>query len=190
MEHSRLSIAGLLAIILAAAIGIACLSRPSCLAASAMFSLLLTSLAVALIGVLYRGGERRAFWTGFLACGTLYAVLSLAPWFDRHVSHRLITTAMLDILYPKMPPLEYTADPQKDAWTSWTGRPRDYNLAHPRVGFTMGTTDEFHEPSIFRVSPFTTTTTDAFLSIGHSLFAMLVAVGGGRLAVHFHEPRN
>src|SRR5437870_87763 len=97
MRRPRFSIAGLLVFILAAALGLAALGRPSCLWASAVFSLLLLSLTVAFIGALYRRGHKRAFCTGFLTCGSLYMLLSLAPWFDSHVSHRLITTAILDL---------------------------------------------------------------------------------------------
>jgi hypothetical protein len=107
MSHPRFSIAGLLVFIVALALCLAALSRPSCLAASAAFTFLLMSLAIAAIGAVYRRGQRRAFWIGFLACGSLYMVLSLAPWFESHVGHRLITTAVLDLLYPSIPLLAF-----------------------------------------------------------------------------------
>jgi hypothetical protein len=170
MSRLRFSIAGLLVFILAAALGLAALSRPSCLWASATFSLLLLFLTVALIGALYRRGHKRAFWTGFLTCGSLYVVLSLAPWFDSHVGPRLITTAMLDLLYPKVPLLQSTTSAVNDPWVLWTGSPPDYSLAHPRVGFNVSTTDEF-------------------LLIGHSLFGLLIAFTGGLLTRYFNEDR-
>jgi hypothetical protein len=171
MRQPRFSIAGLIAFILAAAISLAALTRPSCLWESIMFSLLLLSLTVAFVGVVYRTGLRRAFWTGFLACGSFYTVLSLAPWFDHNVSPRLITTAILDLVYPQVPLLESTANVVNEPWNLWTGPPPGYFNAHPRVGFSVNTTDEF-------------------LLIGHSLFGMLLAVGGGFLASHFCESRS
>jgi hypothetical protein len=178
MSHPQFSIAGLFGFIAVVAIGLAALCRPSCLWASGVFSLLLLSLAVACICVLHRRGHERAFWIGFLTCGSLYAVLSLAPWFDSHVSHRLFTTAILDLIYPKIPLLENTNNIGGDAWKSWTGTPPDYSFAHPRIGFTLGSTDEYQKNRAF----FTVNTTDAFLLIGHSLFGMLFAVAGGYLS--------
>jgi hypothetical protein len=66
MRPPRFCIAGLMAFIPAVALGLGSLSRPSCLSASVMFSLLLLSLSVAIIGVLSRRGHKRAFWTVFL----------------------------------------------------------------------------------------------------------------------------
>ena len=168
MSHPRFSIAGLLVFIVALALGLAALSRPSCLAASAAFTFLLMSLAIAAIGAVYRRGQGRAFWMGFLACGSFYMVLSLAPWFESHVGHRLITTAILDLLYPSIPLLERTNG--NDPWQSWTRLPPDYPYAHARIGFTVNTTDEF-------------------LLVGHSFFGLLSAVAGGMLAQHFNEER-
>jgi hypothetical protein len=175
----------MLAFILAAGLGLAALSRPSALSASAMFSLLLLSLAVAFIGILYRRGQQRAFWTGFLICGSLYAVLSLAPWFDYNVGPCLVTTAILDSVYPNIPLLENTSKLPYDPWKSWTGSPPDYPYLHLRRGFTTSTVPRsMRELVVFNVA-----TTDEFLSIGHSLFGMLLAVAGGCLAKHFYETR-
>jgi hypothetical protein len=185
MSYPRFSIAGLLVLILTVTLGLAALSRPSCLAASAAFTLLLTSLAIASIGAVYHRGQRRAFWAGFLACGSLYTVLSLAPWFESHVSHRLITTALLDLLYPRVPLLESTSNFTIDPWKLWTGSPPDYSFAHPRIGFTMSSTDEFHQTR----AAFNVNTTDEFLLIGHCVFGLLIAVAGAMLAQHFYEER-
>jgi hypothetical protein len=167
----RFSIAGLLLFVLAAGIGLAALRRPSSLAANAIYSLLLLSLGIAFIGMLYRSGPTQAFWTGFLAFGSLYAVMSLAPWFHQDLGHRLITMPLLDVLYPYIPPLPRSTNVAPGPWELWTGRPPDYDSAHYHVG-------------IF------THTTDSFLVIGHSLFALLAAAGGGLLARHFYGHRT
>ena len=187
MRPPRLPLSGLLSIVAIAAVGLAALSHPSCFWASVAFSLLLLWLTVASLGAVFRRGRERAFWAGCLACGSLYALLSMAPWFDEHVGHRLVTTAMLDALYPIVPLLENTDKTPNDAWKQWTGMPPDYSFAHPRVGFTLGATEAMHGK--VTGTAFYVVTTDAFLLIGHSLIAMLAALGGGVLARRFAEPR-
>jgi hypothetical protein len=166
----RFSIAGLLLAILAIGSGLAALCRPSNLAANTVFSLLVLALSIAVIAALYRNGPARAFWTGFLAFGSSYAVLSLTPSYQ-NLGHRLLTTVILDMLYPSIPPLPRSTNTKPSPWELWTGRPRDY--------------DSFREHSGVSVS-----TTDSFLVIGHSLFAMLAAAGGGLLARRFYETRT
>jgi hypothetical protein len=90
---------------------------------------------------------------------------------------------MLDLLYPRIPLLPSTTGVVTDPWTLWTGSPPDYSFAHPRVGFTLGSTDEF----LGRRIAFNVNTTDEFLLIGHSLFGLLLAVSGGNLARYFNE---
>ena len=64
--------------------------------ASATFSITLAMLTVALVGILCRSGERRAFWVGFAICGWLYMVLTTGPWFVDRIGPRLVTTRLLD----------------------------------------------------------------------------------------------
>jgi hypothetical protein len=167
----RISIAGLLLAILAAGIGLAAVCRPSSLAANAIYSLLLLALGIALLGMRYRRGPAQAFWTGFLAFGSLYAVLSLGPGFHDHLGHRLITTPILDVLYPHIPPLPRTTTAAPGLWALWAGRPPDYGSSHYHAGIYSETTE-------------------SFCVIGHSLFALLAAAGGGLLARHFYEARS
>ena len=166
----RFSIAGLLLAILTIGSGLAALCRPSNLAANTVFSLLVLTLGIAGIAALYRNEPARAFWTGFLAFGSLYAVLSLTPFYQ-NLGHRLLTTTILDMLYPSIPPLPPSTNTKPSPWELWTGRPSDY--------------DHYREHSGVNVS-----TTDSFLVIGHSLFAMLAAAGGGLLARRFYETRT
>jgi hypothetical protein len=185
MKRLRFSLGGLLAFIVAAALGLAALSRPSCLAASAVFSVLLLLLTVAFFGAVYCRARNRAGWTGFLVCGSVYATLSLAPWFDSHVGSRLVTTAILDFLYPKVPQLENVQNAPYDPWKLWTGAPPDYSYSHPRAGFELSDTGNI----LLRVGQFDVNTTNAFLVIGHSLFALIAAIGGWHLAGFFCDRR-
>lgn len=164
MGWPRISLAGTMAFIVIVSVGFAGIARPSSLAASGLFSLYLTSVTIAALGALYRTGRARAFWTGFVACGLLYMLLAEAPWLHERAGACLITTALLDIVYPRVMPLD--SGSPADPWDAWTGLPPDYSRGHERAGMTVNTTE-------------------AFLLIGHSLFAMVVAWGGGMVASRF-----
>jgi hypothetical protein len=167
----RFSIAGLLLAILTIGSGLAALCRPSNLAANTVFSLMVLALGVAVIAALYRNEPARAFWTGFLAFGSLYAVLSLTPCFYQNLGNRLLTTTILDMLYPSIPPLPRSTNTKPSPWELWAGRPSDYDHYREHSGVSVSTTDYLHV-------------------IGHSLFAMLAAAGGGLLARRFYETRT
>lgn len=98
----RFTIAALVAIIASLGVGFAALRSPSQLWASTLFTLTLAALAVALVNAIYGRDRRRAFWTGFLVFGGPYALLALGPWLAEGVGSRLVTTAFLDVLYPKL----------------------------------------------------------------------------------------
>jgi hypothetical protein len=170
----RFSVSTLLLLIAAGAIALAAIVRPSWLAANAIFSLFLLSLTVSLIGMRHGKGRKRAFWSGYLAAGTLYAVMSMAPVIGEAVGPHLITTAFLDLAYPFMPPFYKPPIPQgrfPSPWQQWTSPPLDSGISHGRNGMLM-------------VTP------ASFLLIGHSTFAALAAAGGGLLAKHYHEEEN
>ncbi len=105
MRPPRFTIGRLLLFTALLGIGIAALRSPSPLWANAWFSVVLMVLTIAPLAAIYRRGERRAFWVGFASCGSLYLVLALSPWCREEVSPRLVTTALLDLLYgPFAPP--------------------------------------------------------------------------------------
>ncbi len=68
------------------------------------FSVTLGALTVALIGVVNRRAERRAFWVGFALCGWAYMAFSSGPWFAIDVRPRLVTTRLLQWAYPRLIP--------------------------------------------------------------------------------------
>ncbi len=138
----RFSIATLLLLIAATAIAMAALCRPSWLAANTIFSLLLLSLTISFIGMRHGKGRKRAFWAGYLAAGSLYAGMSMAPWIGEDVGPQLITTAFLDLAYPFMPPFPRPPIPRghfPTPWEQWTSPPLDSNINHARNGMLMGT---------------------------------------------------
>ena len=190
MGHGRFTIACSLVLILAAGNGFAALSRPSYLSASAMFSLFLLSLTIAVFGVLYRRGNSRAFWVGFLTCGVIYPVISFAPWFDGQIRPRLLTTAILDFLYPHIPALPSTTKPGSDPWVMWTGQPTDYPFSHPRAGFTDSALGKFTiNVGFVSVNPggHWTVTTESFYIIGHSVFGLIASISGAYSSRTFYQ---
>jgi hypothetical protein len=172
VRSRRYTILNLLILIAATAFALAAISRPSWAMANAACSILICSLNVAFIGVLYRTGRTRAFWTGLLACGSCYAALSISPWFATSIGSRLITTTIIDCVYPYLPnSLARSLSDPNQPWQQWAATPPGAGSMYDRLGMYMKT------------SP-------AFLLIGHSLFAALAAVGGGFLAVRFYATRR
>jgi hypothetical protein len=88
------------------------------------------------------------------------------------IGPRLITTTIIDCVYPYLPSLlgRSQSDPNHP-WQQWAATPPGAGSMYDRLGMYMKT------------SP-------AFLLIGHSLFAALAAVGGGFLAVRFYATRR
>jgi hypothetical protein len=98
----RFSISALLVLILFFGISFAALSSPSNLWANTLFTLALGALTVGLLNVLFNQGSRRIFWGGFLVCGTVYFTTVFGPWFSEESRPCLLTTALLDIVYPRI----------------------------------------------------------------------------------------
>ena len=103
----RLSIARLLGVVGLFALGLFCLLNASTPLVGVVFSVFLFALSVAPIAVVYRRGERRAFWLGAAICGWFYTILSFGPWFSDSIAPMLITTKMLKWAHPVMIPEAY-----------------------------------------------------------------------------------
>src|SRR5947209_733559 len=78
MRPLRLTIAGFMGLVLVAAVGMASLRSPSEARAGAMFLLTCGLLALAVVGVVCRGGSERAWWLGFALFGCGY--MTMAFW--------------------------------------------------------------------------------------------------------------
>src|SRR4051812_29116963 len=82
MSRPRVSIAGLMGVVLFIGVGFAALKGASRLWASALFTLTLAVLLGASLGAVARRGPERMAWTGFAVFGWSYLILSfwLLPW--------------------------------------------------------------------------------------------------------------
>ncbi len=76
----RFSIAGLMGIVLVAAIGLAALRNASETWAGVMLLLTCGALALAVVGVVCRAEAERAWWLGFALFGWGYLALAFWSW--------------------------------------------------------------------------------------------------------------
>lgn len=106
MRRPRISLAGLMALVVVVGVGIAALRAASETWAGIMLLLTLGLLGVSVLGVMYRREARRAWWVGFALFGWGYAALTLAPWSK---PESLPTRILLDSLYARMSPRKVVA---------------------------------------------------------------------------------
>ncbi|MFI5454177.1 MAG: hypothetical protein ACHRXM_01880 [Isosphaerales bacterium] len=104
MRFARFSIADLLIAVGLCAVSMACLIYASTAWANAVLSVMLSALVLAVLGVCYRQGERRAFWAGFAICGWAYMTLSSGPWFITGLRPQLVTSRLIEWAYPWLIP--------------------------------------------------------------------------------------
>jgi hypothetical protein len=94
MRRRRLSIIWLASVVVISGVGIAALRFATEVWAGVVFTLALFVLGIAVLGVIYRYGARRAFWSGFALFGWGYMVVCFAPWFRDEVRPYLFTTKL------------------------------------------------------------------------------------------------
>jgi hypothetical protein len=80
MVRPRISIAGMMIVLVALALVLSSLRFPSEGAAAAVLLVTQAVLAVAILAVVYRTQERRAFWLGFALFGWGYMALTWESW--------------------------------------------------------------------------------------------------------------
>jgi hypothetical protein len=133
MRFARFSIADLLFAVGLCAVSMACLVYASTPWAAAVLSIALAALVLSLIGIIYRRGERRAFWVGFAICGWAYITLSSGPWFDSSLRYQLATSRLLEWAYPLLIPLARQAENR-----NYVSRPFVVPPASLEGGLTVG----------------------------------------------------
>src|SRR4051794_34921237 len=106
MSQPRLSLSGLMVLVVFIGVGIAALRDASEPWAGIVLLLTLGLLGVSILGVVYRREARRAWWVGFALFGWGYAALTLAPWSK---PDKLPTGVLLDYLYVRMSPRKVVA---------------------------------------------------------------------------------
>jgi WD40 repeat protein len=191
MRRIRFNIANLIVVILVLGVGFAALRESTELWESGIFTLTIVSLLLSVVLAIHRTDKSRAFWLGFALFGSAYLGLSLIP----SIESRLVTTKVLAYVVEskvsgrslkiakvrhsgiwrsasgigsgspnnQVQSVVFTPDGNQIA-TSSRGRVRLWDAATGKpVGGSSGTTE-------------------SFVKINHSLFALLVGWLGGLLS--------
>ena len=183
MRRIRFTIAGLLGVILVLGIGFAALRESSDLWESGLFTLTLGVMLISILLSIHRAGKRRGFWIGFALFGSAYLGMSLVP----SIEPRLMTTKALAYLDSKVPGRSKVTFTVRLSGTG-LGPPgnRVQNVAFAPNGSVLATSS----PGQVRVWSVATGkllggwsgTSENFVKIGHSLFALLAGWLGGQLS--------
>ncbi len=99
MAHLRISVAGMMTLLLGLGLVLASLRFPSYAAAAAALLVTQAILAFAILAVVYRAGEGRAFWLGFALFGWGYMALTWESWIGQSADRpEMLTSIALDHL--------------------------------------------------------------------------------------------
>lgn len=190
MTRGRLSLGGLMVVVLLACVGLAALRGGDELWDSLITTLTFATLGLAVLGALFQSGARRAFCAGFAILGFGYLTLATGPWFEAAIGPRLFTTKLLETLYVIWSP---------------EGSGSMVRLTNPaggrplRIQSTMSTIAAINPGQRLAATASSSRTvwpwafgTDipnpySFQGIGHSIFALIAGMLGGLVARKFHN---
>jgi hypothetical protein len=202
MRWFRIRIASLLGLVLFVAVAIAALRASDDAWDSGVFGATVVSLLLAVLLSIHRDGRRRAHWLGFALFGWAYVVGCLVPG----VAERLPTSKGLAFLESKRFASPYFRlivgngmrmrlnvarnTPYADAVRAVDTTIQAVSADGTPEGIVLGDLDNSGEPDVFlsrsrwlgSVLGSTTGTGEAFVRIGHSLLAIVLAYLGGRLS--------
>ena len=205
MRRFRYRLGTLLILIMVLGVGFAALRESNDIWDSSILSLTLGVFLISTLLAIHRSEKRRAFWLGFALFGCAYLALSLVP----SMESRLLTTkalAYLDSKVPRSSPagfvyFDYDNDGSMDLYVVNNSKPNAVNLKKVNGTFQDVTTSAgLNLPSnqvIGNGRLFLNNsaglwlrgsggTTVSFMRIGHSLFALIVALLGGRLSGYLY----
>lgn len=98
----RFSILTMMGVIASFALVTAALGDPSDLWSSIAFSMAIAAVGFALICSITLSDRDRLPWIGSALIGGSYLLMSFGPWFSTEVRPHLLTTPMMDWLYPRL----------------------------------------------------------------------------------------
>jgi len=204
----QFSVRGLLAAVTLAGVGIAALVNASGWLEALAWGVVLLALSCALLLVVYRRDEQRAFWLGFLVFGGIYLLLLLysftADWKNNPLTanplhyNSLATTKVMTLLYDLAVPASRRQEHVAVADSGdYTGIARDsqgqpmmagfsdevYSLVFTPDGGTVLTSGNKMAPNPSYIP------LGKFISIGHTLWLLLIAAVGGKVCRVIHRTR-
>src|SRR5690348_5857724 len=99
MTRLRFSVSGMMALLLGFALFLASVRYPSGTAAAGLLLATLAILTFAILAVIYRAEDRRAFWLGFALFGWGYMGLAWEPLFGNDADRsEMFTSVAIDQL--------------------------------------------------------------------------------------------
>jgi hypothetical protein len=182
MRRFRFHLGSLVFVVLVVGVSFAALRESNEAWDSGIFTLTLVILLTSILLAVHRTEKQRAFWLGFAVFGAAYLGLCLVPLIET----RLITTRALAYLDSKMPRsmpvgfeyLDYDNDGTMDLYVI-------NNNSQPNALYLNKGNGTFRLWVRGSVG-----TTENFMRIGHSLFALIVAFVGGQLSRHLYGKKR
>jgi hypothetical protein len=187
MKRFRFHIGSLLVLVVLLGVGFAALREANDHWDGIVLSSAVGILMVSALLVVHRRAERRAFWVGFALFGWGYLGLIALP----SIEPRLLTTKALAYLDSKVPgrPVVITGQ----AWggpVNSTGQTVATVAFSPQGNLVTGTTNSgtvrLWSATTARILGSGGGTTENFIHIGHSLFALILAWLGAKLSRYLH----
>ena len=205
----RFSILGMMGGVLATAVAVAALRDANDIWAGLLLLMTVGLIGAALLGIGSRTGKARAGWAGFALFAGGYLAIALGPWPDTATGPGFATTQLLDFVHERVVPLPTPAtmslvglNQQRNALASQDleYRRRSTNPndpAHARIKSQIA-----HLDDQIKTFPFVEISMpppshrwksllpgaarrEAFLQVGHCLFALLAGLIGAAVARRF-----
>jgi hypothetical protein len=188
----RFTLRQLMTFVAFVAVGCGGLLHPSAWLASAIFTLTVIVLFVAVLAAVGRSGAARAFWIGFAIAGWGY--LWVAHWPDEEsylvnpqwqfqTTGPLLTTKLLGRVHTALHP-----PPKVRGGGFFSVAPERWGMNPNGSIFSSLPFAQFAAPAPTPAGA--QPTLDAFMRIGHSLWALLFAYLGGRLTRALRETKG
>jgi hypothetical protein len=208
----RISIAGLMAVVLICGVAAAALREASDTWAGILLVVTLGLLAFALLAIRQRREGPRAFWEGFALFGWGYLALVFGPWFAEQVGSKLPTTQLLGYVHGKLNPAPAApvlqtliVPPNSMAWDPDTAVGVDLGFPQGAIRPAQGTVYVDIGSDLQPAPPASPAAQAAlawitlaalgvgnlehFQRVGQFLFALLAALLGGLLSRRLHHTR-
>jgi hypothetical protein len=199
MQRFRFHIGTLVILVLLIGVGLTALRESSEIWDSGIFTLTIGVLLISALLAIHRTQNKRAFWLGFALFGSAYLTLSVIP----SLESRLITTKGLAFLGFKMPV------PNLNGSGLAFGDFDDDGILHLLVANDAGPNELYLSNGNGMFQDITNTvgfrsqgnrvflkglagawisgSTENFVSIGHSLIAIVAAIVGGNISRHLYR---
>ena len=182
MRRFRFHLGTLVIVVLILGISFAALRESNEVWDSAIFTLTLVILLTSVLLAVHRTEKRRAFWIGFALFGGSYLTLSLVP----SIESRLVTTKAMAYLDSKVPGEPRALHDPGHGDHLWNPRNQVQAVAFSPQGnqlaiSSLGTV-RLWDAKTDRLLGGWAGTTENFVWIGHSLFALLAGWFGGLLS--------